>query len=117
MSTQLNTYVLVGVKLPYDHFSDGSSSDEDFERLEPYMDSAFKGIEHHDGLCVLFDSVNGKYIAAGRVLAKTGESDGFSGAIDAHMSPALQTEVAALLQQHLQIATPDVRVWVISHYR
>jgi hypothetical protein len=91
MSTQLNTYVLVGVKLPYDHFSgDDLDTDADYEKLEPYMDSAFKGIEHHNGLCVLFDGMNGKYIAAGRVLAKTDESDGFNGAIDAHMSPALQ---------------------------
>jgi hypothetical protein len=116
VSTQLNTYVLVGVKLPYDHFA-GDDADADFEKLEPYMDSAYRGIHHHNGLCVLFDGMNGKYIAAGRVLAKTGESDGFNSAIDANMSPELKAEVEALLQKHLKIETPDVRVWVISHYR
>jgi hypothetical protein len=121
MSSQMNTYVMVGVMLPFDFFNHRfpDSENEVFELLEPYMDSAFKGIHHNDGLCVLFDGMCGKYIAAGRVLAKTSDHDGLPRPIDATlaMTPEMQGEVATLLQQKLQIPGPEVRVWVLSHYR
>ncbi|WP_434681315.1 hypothetical protein J3P77_09475 [Pseudomonas sp. R1-18] len=119
MSVQSNTYLLVGVMLPYDHFDD--VHDDPYEVLEPYTDSAYKGIEHHNGLCVLYDGMGGSHIAIGRVLAKSDDQNGnygFNAPIDATtaMTPELQAEVAKLVQQQFNFA-PDVRAWILTHYR
>ena len=44
MSVQMNTYCFIGALLPYAPFR-GSDI---YEKLEPYFDSAFEGIKHHD---------------------------------------------------------------------
>jgi len=70
MSVQANTYVMRGALVPY------SEMKGRYDELAPYMDSAFKGIHHKDGVCVLYDGMNGKYVAVGRVLAKTKNHQG-----------------------------------------
>lgn len=119
MSTQSNTYIMVGVMLSYDHFDD--VHDDPFVALEPYMDSAYKGIEHHNGLCVIYDGMGGRHIAIGRVLAKSDDQNGnygFNQPIDATaaMTPELHKEVTTLIQQQFDMA-PDVRLWAFTHYR
>uniref|UniRef100_A0AAU8GSN0 Uncharacterized protein n=1 Tax=Pseudomonas phage PACT201 TaxID=3230130 RepID=A0AAU8GSN0_9VIRU len=52
MSVQSNTYVLVGVKLNYQEFKDRYLGDDEEgydQYVDPYSDSAYKGIQHHDG--------------------------------------------------------------------
>jgi hypothetical protein len=114
MSIQMNTYVIRGVLLQKKqyHF--------EFEDLEPYMDSPFGGIKHHDGLCVLNDGICGRYIAIGRVIAKTGANQGFeSGPVPVDDSSVvgsgdaeLREKIAAIVGCRLALNT-----YVISHYR
>lgn len=117
MSVQSNTYVMVGVMLPYDELTEQQHNDS-----EAYQDSAYKGIQHHNGLCVIADGMNGRYVAIGRVLAKTDDQNGNYGIdkpIDgtAAMTPDLHHEVQELLREHFEFKTPDVRVWIFTHYR
>ena len=111
MSVQCNTYILRGALLPYADFKDR------YDDLEPYMDSAFKGVHHHNGLCVIYDGMNGKYVAIGRVLAKTENHQGFdapftvSPATD-HEDDMLRALVGSLARREVEIGTH-----IISHYR
>lgn len=118
MSVQSNTYVLVGVMLPYDHFTE----EQHEELLPPYRDSAYKGIEHHNGLCVITDGMSGKYVAIGRVLAKSDDQNGNYGFnepvdLDNASSPELRNEVEELIYEHFGFEDPSVRDWVFTHYR
>lgn len=117
MSVQSNTYVLVGVMLDYDDFTE-----EQHDALEPYRDSAYRGIEHHNGLCAIVDGMGGEYVAIGRVVAKSDDQNGNYGMaepVDATgaMTDELRAEVAGLLAEHFDMQKPDVRVWVFTNYR
>lgn len=113
MSVQSNTYVMAGVKLPFDHFSD-----EQREAMDDYRDSAYHGIQHHNGLCVVDDGMCGEYTFIGRVLAKSIDEHG-SGIppTDCTVSEELRAEVAGLLIKHFDLAYADVRVWAFTHCR
>lgn len=114
MGTRTNTYVVLGVKLDYEHFSEEQEED----LLEPYKDSAYRGIEHHNGLCVISDGMGGNYIVAGRVLAKTIDDEGRGiDMTECDTSPELFAEVAGLLTEHLDIENPEVQVLAFTHYR
>lgn len=120
MSVQSNTYVLVGAVLPFDEFD--TIHDDPYEALEPYMDSAFKGIHHHNGLCVLYDGMGGRYIAVGRVLAKSDDQNGNYGFnspvnLTEESSAELRDEVSDLIVKHLGVQAPLSREWVLTHYR
>ncbi|HCF6944052.1 TPA: hypothetical protein NIJ01_006300 [Pseudomonas aeruginosa] len=114
MSVQSNTYVLVGVKLDYDHFAE-----EEFDELEIYRDSAYNGICHHNGLCLIDDGMGGEYCFIGRVLAKSIDENG-EGICPTDCTTdgsIVVAEVADLLKQHFCLDEPDVRVWAFTHYR
>jgi hypothetical protein len=114
MDVRSNTYVIVGVKLDYDHFDE----EQEESLLEPYKDSAYRGIEHHNGLCVISDGMSGDYIIAGRVLAKTVDDEGRGfDMTECDTSPELVAEVAGLLTEHLGIENPEVQVLAFTHYR
>lgn len=116
MSVQMNTYCIVGALLPYKPFRD----DKWHDKLEPYMDSAFEGIKHHDGLCVLFDGMNGDYVAIGHVIAKTEDSQGFDKPIEVPSGnpltemPELEKKIRALVPNGVEVR---IGCYVISHYR
>lgn len=115
MSVHLNTYVMLGALLPYAAFK----SDGWHDRLEPYMDNAFNDLQHYDGLCVLWDGMNGKYVAIGKVLAKSDNHQGFAEPIVLNgLAPA---EVTELYDKIKAIIPPGlsfkVQRLVISHYR
>ena len=118
MSIQANTYVMFGAVLPGDTFAGDPDA---YERLEPYMDSAFDGIKHHDGLCVLYDGMNGAYVAIGEVIAKTDEyNQGFEEPVTIGSTPPtpheeLARKIDALLPANVQ--RPVLAWHVITHYR
>lgn len=113
MSIQSNTYVLVGVKLDYDHFTE-----EQFDELDDYRDSAYDGACHHNGLSLIEDGMNGEYCFIGRVLAKSIDADGEGLPITECTVPAgLRAEVSDLLVEHFELSEPDVRLWAFTHYR
>ena len=114
MSVQANTYVMTGVVLPY------MKQDGLYEKLEPYMDSAFKGIHHHKGICVVFDGMNGKYIVIGRVHAKTENHQGLDGVHSFDTpSPDIRELIAAAASDLIgqDISPADVKPLVLTHYR
>lgn len=113
MSVQSNTYVMVGVKLDYDHFTE-----DEFDELEVYRDSAYNGICHHNGLCLIEDGMGGEYCLVGRVLAKSIDEDGEGLPItECTVTAGLRAEVSDLLAQHFGLSEPDVRLWAFTHYR
>lgn len=73
MSTQCNTYVILGVEIPYEKHSD------QYDKYEKYMDSAFD--EKREGITCLLDGMNGEYIILGHVMAKTEDWAGFNNPI------------------------------------
>jgi hypothetical protein len=115
MSTNQNTYVVLGTKLPYDLFKDK------FDQLEPYMDDAFEGIHHHDRLCVLYDGMNGGYVIIGKILAKTKNHQGFEQPIilnDTSTMRLIQGDITYLLFNKLKLDTTfEVNLIVVTHYR
>jgi len=113
MSVQVNTYIMWGALFPFKEFADR----EDFE---PYYDSAFKGIHHHNGLCVLADGMDGEYTAIGHVLHKTRNHDGFQEPISLFGQPILDFDVFERVQELIGRQLRDDErcgYLVISHYR
>lgn len=116
MSVQSNTYLMVGVKLDFDAFTA-----EQRDKIEPYEDSAFGGIHHHNGLCAIVDGMNGDYIFIGRVLAKSDDQNGnygFNQALDtAGLAMPVMDEVIEALDIWFGIQVCDLETWVFTHYR
>lgn len=113
MSVQVNTYVLCGIKLPFREWEDESA----YEKTEPYLDSAFKGVHHHNGLCVVDDGMNGNYTFIGRVLAKTKNYEHFEEPVSTDISGLEKELIASLISAQFNIEKPEVKVWIFSHYR
>lgn len=123
MSVQLNTYVLYGNILDYAelrarHRIEGGSL---YDLVDPYLDNAFSGETNpRDGLTVLFDGMDGKYVAVGHVIAKTESFGGFTGAIEVPgelpTSP-IRTALFNLMQDLKAGDKHNPGWWVVSHYR
>jgi len=109
MSVQCNTYVMIGAVLPY--------NGDSYDTLEPYMDSAFEGIKHEDGICVIFDGMNGKYIAIGEVLAKAADWQGFPGFCKPKLTASKKKKIAEKIKTLTGVDNPTVETLVFSHYR
>ena len=108
MSTQVNTYVILGTKLLYDN--------NDYEKYEKYYDSPHE--PRQQGLVVLYDGMNGEYIIIGHVLAVTNESSFFEKPIEINPpSEKLIKSISTELRQHFSLIDPKIKVWVVSHYR
>lgn len=79
MSTQINSYVVLGVRLDYKVFTrmieslcNGDEFDAHNIFVDPYCDSAFnETTEPHNGLSMLFDGRDGDYVIIGEILHKT----------------------------------------------
>jgi hypothetical protein len=109
---QFNTYIVVGTKLPY------PKKNQDFcKKIEPYTDSVAGGKWHKDGLAVLSDGENGKYVFIGKIIEKTGKGQGFSKPVKIENKKTEFKEVASLIRKTFDIARPEVGLWVVSHYR
>jgi len=82
MSTQINQYLIVGQKLDFGEFHDKLNNNDPLDPdawlddiLDKYSDNAFKGIHHYNGLCVLYDGMNGEFVFIGRVIEKSGNHE------------------------------------------
>lgn len=114
MSVQCNTYIMWGAVFPFKEFR------ERYDDFELYQDSAFKGIHHHNGLCVLYDGMNAKYFAIGHVLHKTENYEGFESPVALLGQPVLDFNVFQRIQEVIgrQLTNDEHVGWlVISHYR
>lgn len=114
MSVRVNTYVMEGALFQYELLKDR------FDHLEPFMDSAFEGIKHKDGVCVLFDGMNGDYVAVGRVIAKTGNHQHFEYGPISLTAPAGFEKQQELHDAICKVTGQDnvsLQFLVVSHYR
>lgn len=111
MSVQVNHYVVWGVCIH------PGARKVTLESLEPYIDSPFKGIEHHNGLCVLYDGMCGKYLVVGRVLKKSEEGMGFDKPFFCPPFPICEIDVERAVQQLLKDDTLHCTYMMLSHYR
>ena len=112
---------MCGIRLDYDNYKSkwaGADNEEGYGRLEPYMDSAFEGIKHKDGMCCIYDGMCGEYIFIGRVLAKTKDHEFFEGEMEVDFLTELEKEL--LLQVIKTIVETDqteCKYYLIGHYR
>lgn len=113
MSTQVNHYIILGVKLPF------SKEDSSYEKLEQYLDSAYN--PKREGFLVLYDGRGGEYIVAGHVLSATDElSDGGYGFENPVVINPTSKEITAVkrdLEDKLGIKNAEVRPIVVTHLR
>lgn len=112
MSVQVNTYIAFGAMMPF-----STLNEDEYDTYEPYMDSAFKGIHHHNGLCVIRDGMNGEYVFIGRVLAKSRVHEHFDQAMTPEVTPTEMELIGNLIASQFDIAKPEVKLWIFSHYR
>ena len=118
MSTQTNQYIVVAMR--FDFF-------EDYEKwhgiFEPFEDSAYSEIKHHNGLCVMADGRDGEFIFIGRVLKKTKEGQWFEEQYDLYSLVPTEEErqlLAALIGvtfPDLPKPLPDVKLWMFTYLR
>ena len=116
MSVQVNTYLVIGVKLPYD---DKWTGEDNYEKFEDYHDSAYEGIHHHNGLCMLSDGMSGEYVIIGKVLQKSGSHGGLRGVTDLDEIDSNGCDriyVGSLLKAQFDIDKPAT-IMIVSHYR
>lgn len=114
MSVQCNTYVMIGAVFPYEAFA--GKSDE----LDPWMDSYREGIKGKNGITVLYDGMGGRYVAVGKVLAKTENFEGFYEPVlpEGDLSVSELEEFGNVLELANEHVTDFViKPLVISHYR
>jgi len=95
----------------------GMLGDDEHDIYEPYMDSSFKGINHHNGLSVIRDGMNGKYVFIGRVLAKSRVNEHFDYAMTPEVTPTEIELIGNLISSQFGIEKPEVKLWIFSHCR
>lgn len=113
MSTQANTYAIIGAVLPYD-----AVGGDNYDKFEPYFDNAFDGIHHHDGLCILGDGMNGEYAIVGKVIAKSDEMGHLGSPVVFRPIPnnelqELKDKIEGLFPDH----SIEIRAIALTHYR
>ena len=120
MSTQVNTYVMYGCLLDY---AETKARHEGgvWDKIEPYTDNAFKPeVNPKDGLTVLYDGMDGRYIAIGHVIAKTDNHQSLKKPVEIPTEDTMHPVRVALfaLMKELKVADKYAPRWlVVSHYR
>lgn len=124
MSTQINQYLIWGIRLPYKWHEEWERVNEKpdgfYEHFEEFMDdSAFDSkIVHKDGIFMIFDGCNGKFIFIGRVIAKS--RDGYMiGDPPIDMGPLTEIEQELIrnsVQRNFNV-TGDFKQWLVVQYR
>lgn len=109
MSVRRNDYVVVGVKLPW--------SDDVYGLLEnDHYDNGYKPeITEHNGLTMIADGMDGKYIIVGKVLAKSMDYDGLP-MTECRATDIMRCKVKTAVRETLNIDDPEVRVWAFTHW-
>ena len=112
MGVEANTYVLFGVKLPFEDYR----SDEWYDKMTPYRDSAFKKVDNSLPLNIVDDGMNGDYVFVGKVLART---DIYGDIEPTEISVPNKQEIEEKIEELLGIKTSDseYKLWVFTHHR
>ena len=119
MSVQENDYIGIGVLTPYPKYDNDEEREKASDRDDLYSDSAFNGITHYKGLCVISDGMNGEFWFVGRILAKSKVYERLYGPIDFNaLSSSVDIEMlAALITNQFGIEKPDIKIWFFTAYR
>lgn len=112
MSTQMNHYIICGAQYSYQEWEEIA----DFEKCEPYTDSAFDVIKHRNGLCVISDGMNGEYAFVGRVLAKSANQEGFEEPVEIIADADLVSDVREALQIEFGASPEKIGIYAFTHY-
>ena len=123
MSTQTNQYHMVCTDLKFDTVSGRMENDDDgikgddgvVRAYEMYEDSAYKGIQEHNGLTVIIDGYDGEYIRIGKVLAKSAEGESLR-CVTINDTENLKISVASDIYNNFKIKAP-VKEMIFTHYR
>lgn len=122
MSVQQNHYAIIGAKFGFDEFYEkvcealGLASRDDFEDKDDlYHDSAFKGIHHHNGLCIISDGMGGKYVYVGHVVSKSDNYGGMWDYTNKERKPSAKA-VSARIFKEFNIEA-DCKPHTFTHYR
>lgn len=117
MSVQQNDYVVIGKKFGYDEFYKlvGHDANDFSDTEELYSDSAYKGIQHHNDLCIISDGMSGEYVVVGHVLQKSGNYGAIDDFVSTTKCPSAK-KVSGWIKRELGI---DVKCELIifTHYR
>lgn len=113
MSVSTNQYIFIGVKLPY--------KNDTYELYEDYQDNGYKAeIKHHNGLAVIYDGMNGKYILVGSILLKSELNRELDVVYQfKELDPVLKEMLAALINTHFpghDVEPVDIGTWFVTHY-
>lgn len=112
MGVRVKTYVVFGTVLPYSWWQE--RTDAERTRLEAYFDDDLR--EVRDGITVLVDGMNGKYVVAGKVFNKTKFDQPFDEPIQLYVLPdnmeSILTGINHVIGEHFRHYT-----WIIvPHY-
>ena len=106
MSVQCNTYIVLGVKLPYEKHGM-------YERFEDLMDSAYD--KKREGLTCIFDGMSGKHVILGHVIAKSDNHEGFDEPITVDPTP---TDIWNVIQDLMKYKiNENPKIIIVSHCR
>jgi hypothetical protein len=118
MSTQINQYLIYGVKLDYNEESEKHDEDALFEHFERFTDNSFTDEMNPNGLHCLFDGMNGDYILVGRCLKKSANHEMIEGFTIAPIEPAMTDMLRSRLKTELglDVKETDLALHFITHY-
>jgi hypothetical protein len=114
MSTSTTQYIITGVNLPI-------GKDDEYEIYEPFMDNGHDtAIKHKNGIAVIYDGFNGKFLLIGRIKHKSEMNQPLDGPYsfstvgidDAEMLCGLIN----LSFPNLKIEPMDINTWLVTKY-
>lgn len=115
MSVQETTYIVLGVRLPFDYFSE-----EEREALYggKYTDNVHKrDIGNHNGITVILDGKNGEYCVIGKVLVKARHTEGDGVSFTTlDISDSARDDVKQKLGDIFSITLTPIHPLVFTHY-
>lgn len=124
MSVQQNHYMMLGAKFGYNEFHQRMSeilgtdegADESWDYLDVYHDSAFKGIHHHNGICIISDGMSGEYVYVGHIIQKSDNYGGLGDYKNPTETPSAH-EVQEAITRELGFENLHIAIHSFTHYR
>jgi hypothetical protein len=117
MGVQQNHYLLIGAKFGHKQFYSLMEDPEYFRREveNKYIDNAFKGISHHNDLCIISDGMDGEYVYIGHVMQKSGNYGSMGDYVNSRPTPTPET-VREWIKKEFNIDA-ECDTHCFTHYR
>jgi hypothetical protein len=122
MSTQINQYLILGIKAPanwpkkWEKSNPGKDWGDTFDK---YMnDSAYDTkVKHKDGVFMLYDGMSGNYILIGKVYKKSIDGERIEGPLCIDDIPTNDKDDIANSIERIFGLKGDVKWYFVTHYR